>query len=292
MADADDTLRATGDVGADGPEQGPVGARIESLLASLPGRTAAAARWLPRTSAGTAATREPAERAIAIRGADELSAASLVKVPIAVELARRVDAGAFTFDERFDLSEFERVGGGGVLYKLDPAWQPTLADLCALMLSVSDNTAANVVLDLVGMGEVNFTMERLKLRHTQVRRRLMDLAARAAGRDNVTSAEDMVALFSLLASNALPHAARLRGMLLTDLTVEAGTFRLPDEATIVHKSGTLPDTAHGAGIMTGPAGTCVYAVLTTAQSDLSLAAHTVAHALRVLWDAWCATPES
>ena len=78
------------------------------------------------------------------------------------------------------------------------------------MLIVSDNTAANVLLDLVGMGEVNESLSRMKLDHTKLARRFMDFEARAARRDNVTSAGDMLALLSLIQQNMLPGARWLR----------------------------------------------------------------------------------
>jgi beta-lactamase class A len=264
-------------------------ARIEALLSQLAGRTAMAARWLPRTDAGAAA-REPGQSELALRADDVFPAASLAKLPIAVELARRVDLGAFGWAERFDLSGEPAAGGGSLSDRLDRDWRPTLADLCTLMLAISDNTAANFLLDLVGIGEVNFTMERLGLTRTRLHRRFMDLAARAAGRDNLTAAGDMVSLLALLASNALPQAARVRSMLQDDPHVEPVTLALPAGMSLAHKSGILEDTIHGAGVMAGPGGTCVYCVLTTGQSDLPQAALAVARVLRTLWDAWCGAP--
>jgi beta-lactamase class A len=264
-------------------------ARVVALLDQLGGRSAVAARGRPRLVAGVGAHGARAELELAIRADEPFPSASVIKVPIAVELARRVDLGAFDFSERIDISGEPRAGGGGVLQFLDPGWQPTLADLCSLMLAVSDNTAANVLLDLLGMGEVNFSMERLGLRYTRLARRFMDLAARAAGRDNTTSAADMVRLLSLLADNALPLAGRIRAMMANDARAEAVTFALPADATLIHKTGTMDDTLHDAGILSGPGGTCIYCVLTTAQQDLSSTVLVIAHVLRLFWDGWCAT---
>ncbi|HEU5347930.1 MAG TPA: serine hydrolase, partial [Ktedonobacterales bacterium] len=123
---------------------------LDGLLTPLGGRTALAAQRFPSDKA-----------AIRLRADEVFPAAGLAKIPIAIELMRRIDLGQFTATERFDIADEPRVGGSGVLDYLDPAISLTLDDLCTLMLITSDNTAANFLLGLLGMGEVNETMSRL-----------------------------------------------------------------------------------------------------------------------------------
>jgi beta-lactamase class A len=283
-------------------------AAILDPLDPLGGRSALAAHHIPapartaragRTPSGAArggkrAETPPAasEERVAIRADEVFPAASLAKLCIAVELCRRADLGQFDLDERFDTSDEPRAGGGGVLDYLDPTVRLTLGDLLFLMLGVSDNTAANFLLDLVGMGEVNETMSRLALAHTRLARRFMDFAARAAHRDNLTSAGDMAALLALVRGSALPGAARLREMLAAQRLGEDIAEWLPPEAQLAHKTGTLEDVFHDAGILTGPGGACVYCVLTAEQPHLPSARAAVGRAVRTLWDAWCAPAEA
>ncbi len=292
----------------DASDAQPLSQRLDTLLAGLGGRTALAARrFAPpiqvRRPSGqqshdeqtlddddqTSAGSDEREELILLRAEESFPAASLAKIPIAVELMRRADLGQFDLDERFDTSREPRVGGGGVLDYLHPGVQLTLADLCTLMLIVSDNTAANFLLDLVGMGEVNETLSRLNLTHTRLARRFMDFAARAAHRDNVTSAADMLALLSLIRGGALPGAGRLREMLAAQQSFEElGEGWLPASAALAHKDGALDDTFEDAGILGGPGGSCVYCVLATEQRDLLAARRTIGQAILMLWDAWCA----
>ncbi len=279
--------------------------RLDAPLARLGGRTALAARRFESPKLSRVTRRQAThdehnqhedhlshdedEGLILLRADDVFPAASLAKLPIAVELMRRADLGQFDLDERFDTSGEPRVGGGGVLDYLDPSVQLTLADLCTLMLIVSDNTAANVLLDLVGMGEINETLSRINLTATRLARRFMDFAARTAHRDNVTSASDMLALLSLIRGGAIPGAGRLREMLAAQQSFEElGEGWLPSSAKLAHKDGMLEDTFEDAGILTGPAGACVYCVLTTDQHDLVAARAAVGQVIRMLWDAWCA----
>ena len=261
-------------------------ARILALLEPLGGRTAVAAQHFGPLP-GQLMTADNAAPGVAIRTAEVFPAASLIKLPIAVELMRRADLGQYDLRERLDTSAEPRVGGAGVLDILDPQTRLTLGDLCALMLAVSDNTAANYLLGLVGMGEVNETMSRLNLTHTRMARRLMDTAARAAGRENTTSAGDMLTLISLVRSGALPGARRLRDMLLAQQSFSELTEGwLPATASLAHKDGTLDGVVHDVGIVSGPGGVAMYGVLTAEQRDVPAARMALGSIVRLLWDEW------
>lgn len=278
--------------------------RAAAHLDALGGKTALAARRVGQPPASgvplarATATRQPRdehERAapatadsVSLHEDDVFPAASLAKLPIAVELFRRADLKQFSLDERLDTSAEPRVGGGGVLDYLDPQTLLTLHDLCFLMLGVSDNTAANFLLDFVGMGEVNETLSRLNLSHTKLARHFMDWAARAAQRENITSAADMVALLSLIRGRALPGATQLRELLAAQQRADEVAAWLPAEAQLAHKTGALDDIFHDAGILTGPHGSCIFCIMTAEQRHLPTASMTVGRVVRALWDAWCA----
>lgn len=260
--------------------------RVAGLLASLDGRTAVAAqRFGPLPGQALADGGEAL--GVSIRAEEVFPAASLAKIPIAIELMRRVDMGQFDLRERLDTADEPRVGGAGVLGVLDSSTQLTLGDLCALMLAISDNTASNFILDLVGMGEVNETSNRLKLAHTKLARRFMDAEARASGRENLTSASDMLTLMSLIRGNALPGGRRLREMLLAQQSFSELTEGwLPVTAQLAHKDGTLEGVVHDAGILAGPGGVAMYCVLTAEQSDTLAARSAVGAIVRLFWDEW------
>ena len=261
----------------------PLAERIAALLEPLGGRTAVAAQRFGPPPPGVA----PEDVSVAIRADEVFPAASLAKLPIAIELMRRADMGQFDLRERFDTSEEPRVGGAGVLDILDPATQLTLGELCALMLVVSDNTAANFLLELIGMGEVNETLSRINLKRTKLARRFMDVDARAAGRDNVTSASDMLTVMGLIRGNALPGGRRLRETLAAQQSFsELAEGYLPVGATLAHKDGTLEGVVHDCGIVSGPGGVGLYCILTAEQADVPAARAAVGQTLRLLWDAW------
>jgi beta-lactamase class A len=93
-----------------------------------------------------------------------LPTASVIKEPILVALLRMVHAGTIDLADRVTLEASARIGGSGVLKLFDGGLQPTVRDVATLMIAVSDNTATNLVLDLVGGVEpVNQAMAELGL---------------------------------------------------------------------------------------------------------------------------------
>ena len=100
--------------------------------------------------------------------------ASMIKVPILFEILRQAATGTLCLQETLVPSVSCRVGGAGILKELNPSLQLNIRDLCVLMISLSDNTATNTLIERIGMTAVNQTMSDLGLAHTRLQRRMMD----------------------------------------------------------------------------------------------------------------------
>jgi beta-lactamase class A len=100
-------------------------------------------------------------------------------------------------DERVPLDATQKVGGAGVLQQLGtPALSPR--DHAVLMILLSDNVATNVLMDLLGMAAVNERMASLGATTFSLERKMMDVAAAAAGAENLSSAEDLTRVMDAL----------------------------------------------------------------------------------------------
>jgi beta-lactamase class A len=140
-----------------------------------------------------------------------MPAASTVKVLISAAFWSAVGEGELNHRRRIRAGEAPAPGGGGLLESLDAATELTLADLDLLMLAVSDNAAANALLDVLGLEPVNALAGRLGLAGTAVRRQMMDVGAAERGDDNTTCAGDMAALMAALGrSDGISPAAGRR----------------------------------------------------------------------------------
>ena len=88
--------------------------------------------------------------------------ASCFKIPVMVEVMRQVDAGLVRLDDRLTLTEQDK-SPGSTLIHLHEGLRPSVRDLLYLMITLSDNTATDMLWRLVGLGSVNETMRRLGL---------------------------------------------------------------------------------------------------------------------------------
>lgn len=94
--------------------------------------------------------------------------ASTVKVPILYELYRQVESGKIDLSQRIEWRAEFLVPGSGVLQDLNMGLNLTVRDLATLMIVVSDNAATDMILDLVGIENVQATMHELGLTDTHV----------------------------------------------------------------------------------------------------------------------------
>lgn len=260
-------------------------AEIEDLFRPLEGRVACLAISQGQAEARTLVSINPHE---------VFPAASLAKVPILVELARRLaqPGQAYTWETRLEVPEQARVASDGVLADLSPELRPTIQDIAHLMITISDNTASNLLLDLLGMEAINTSMRELGLRHTRLERRFIDFAARRAGRDNWTTAADMVLLCEHIYHGRVPERERLIKMLLrqNDYRILPGYWG--EDEPFAHKTGGLEGIMHDAGLLFHASDNwrepLILAVLTAEQSDIPLTQLQLARAGRAMRQTWLA----
>lgn len=123
--------------------------------------------------------------------------ASTIKLTILYELFKQADEGRIRLDETRTLDRRQAVGGTGVLVELGTP-SLSLGDYATLMVLVSDNTATNVLIDVVGLDAVNARMRALGLTATKLRRRMMDLEAARRGDENVSTPAEIARLLEVI----------------------------------------------------------------------------------------------
>lgn len=129
-----------------------------------------------------------------------MAPASVAKVPILVTLYRHVTDGRLQLDDRIRYEPQHRSLGSGVLAQMSPGVEMTVRDAATLMIIISDNSATNMCLDLVGVDAVNTEMERHQLKNTRLFRRWDNTPGEPRSR-NVTTAGEMTRLLTLVAEH-------------------------------------------------------------------------------------------
>lgn len=199
----------------------------------------------------------------------EVPAASLVKLLVLVAALREVETGRLSLDQTLGVPE-ERVGGAGALALLPSVTELSVVELLRLMVTLSDNDAANLLLRLLGPERVTACGVELGLQHTAVRRELMDSQAALDGRDNTTTAADQAGLLAVLRSGqALGESStRLALALLAEQQHAYGvTALLPDGVVRGSKPGDLPGIRHDVALVEDAGSWVTVAVTATGMYD-------------------------
>jgi len=149
-----------------------LGHRIDRALAPLPGVTGVVV-W--RIADAAPLVTRHAERPFAL--------ASVVKLPLMLEVLRRAEAGSLDLDERVSLDAAMRVAGSGVLHLLDPGLAPTLRDLLRLAMVVSDNMATDALFARVPPADVERSMHALGYASLRVPHTITAMLRSCAGLD-------------------------------------------------------------------------------------------------------------
>jgi beta-lactamase class A len=227
------------------------------------------------------------------RNADRVfPAASSIKLAVLAELYHQDEqtrAGAtgkaklddsYTFDRK-DLVEDSRIMAG-----LSPGvTRVTNRDLAQFMVAVSDNTAANVLIDRVGMNNVNAMLKGLGLTKTQLRRKMMDVAAAHRGEENVASPQDLARLLEAIYKGKVP-GKESSAQLLKQLSTAKLSYiprLLPPDIQVANKPGELEAVRNDVGIVFVPNRPFALAVMTAYDRDERAAEHAISEVALEAW---------
>lgn len=89
--------------------------------------------------------------------------ASSAKIWVLVEIFKQAEEKRLALDQRVSLKKEDQIPGSGILQELEPELELTVRDLATLMMVVSDNTATNMCIDLLGIDNIRRTMRDLGL---------------------------------------------------------------------------------------------------------------------------------
>ncbi len=204
--------------------------------------------------------------------ADEIfKSASCIKIAIMIELFRRIDAGEFSLEQTYVLKEEDKVPGSGVLQQLHAGIELTLRDVCYLMISISDNPATNILINHVGMEQVNATMRSLGLEHSVLGRPMRGRPANADEKENLATPAEFALLLNHILEGTAASAESCMAMMellrLQSNDRRIGRF-VPEGVMWGSKTGSYTTVVNDVGFVSTPDGPLVVAVFTEDVADL------------------------
>ena len=192
-------------------------------------------------------------------------AASTVKIPIMVEIYRQIDRGERSLQDPYVLMATAKAPGSGVLLHLHDGLELTVNDLIYLMISISDNAATNILIEMAGMKHVNETIRSLGMTGSTLGRTMKGRPAQGDEQENWATPNDYVlAVQAILDGRAAsPDAcARMTAMLETQQNARRIARFLPEREGIRwgSKTGSIRGVTNDAGFVATPMGTLIIAV--------------------------------
>ena len=213
--------------------------------------------------------------------------ASTIKIAVLAELYRQHERGAGAkLGDLYTVNAKDGVGTEGVLQSMSAGVSRiTNHDLALLMVSLSDNSATNVLIDRVGMDNVNSWLAQMGLERTRLRRHMLDVKAAQEGRENTGTPRELVTLLRAIQEGRVFGKTTTDDFLKMLSTLKSSYIPrlLPADLMIANKPGSLDAVRNDAGIVFVPGRPFAIAVMTTFARDEIDAEQSIARITRAAW---------
>lgn len=180
----------------------------------------------------------------------QIPSASVIKIIIMIEAVNQVDKGKYKLDEVIAIKDKDKVEYSIITeLKIN---RFTFKDLITLMIIVSDNTATNLLIDLLGEDNINGLAKDLGLQNTLLQRKMMDFESAKTGKQNYTSPMDMAKALDLIYKKQILNEDMcnlMMDILKKQRDRDMIPKYLPEEILIAHKTGELDNLNHDIGIV-------------------------------------------
>ena len=215
--------------------------------------------------------------------------ASMVKVPIMAACYKAAEDGRISLHDTLKLKRADKVRGSGVLRGAATGTPLTVEKLLELMVTDSDNTAANMLIDLLGVEYLGVSFRGFGLETTNLSRKMMDFQSRARGVENYTTPREMAVILEKIyrRSCVSPEASEQCLDLLKRQKVNNRIPRyLPRKVTVAHKTGLEHKVCHDAGIVYTGRGDVLISVLTEGDTGAVIAERMIGRIAKYVYKAY------
>jgi beta-lactamase class A len=215
-----------------------------------------------------------------------VSSASIIKLLIMAEAMNQIKNGYLSLQQRVTVNKEDKVEYS-ILTILETGNSYTLKDIIILMIVQSDNTATNILIDIVGMENINSFTKQIGLGNTILQRKMMDLKAKEEGRDNLTTSKDMAIFLELLYKGEIvdkEYSQLMIDIMKQQLYRDMVYLEIPDEIMVAHKTGELANIEHEVGIFFTQKSDYIFSMLTYDAVSNNYARKIVGNVAKIVYD--------
>lgn len=183
-----------------------------------------------------------------IKASESYSAASIIKIPVLIQLFKSIEANQLTIYDEMTLTPYYKAEGSGDLQTKVLGSKYSIDELARVMITKSDNSATNMLMSKMGsMVDVNSGIREWGLKNTQVNNWLPDIEG-----TNYTTARDLATMLynldnpGFLNINSREYIIDYMSHVENNRLIQAG---LDKSALFVHKTGDIGKMLGDAGIV-------------------------------------------
>jgi beta-lactamase class A len=202
--------------------------------------------------------------------------ASTIKVAILLELFRQAEQKPDLLKQQRPFAARDGTGASGMARLLSAGSLISIEDIAKLMINLSENTATNLLIDEVGMDNVNRLISTLGFSHMKLQRKMLAREAGARGQENIATPAEGAALMTRLAQCEVPVSKascdRARQILEIPQDPHPAKDAIPRNIPIAFKWGGLEGVVNGWAIVSLPDRPYVFAIMSTFGEDDGAAA--------------------
>ena len=209
-------------------------------------------------------------RALLWHADDVYPTASSIKIAVLAELYRQAQEGKLKLTDLYTVRKEDDVPDSSIFNGLSfGVTQLTLRDLATMMIAVSDNSATNVLIDKVGLENVNGMLSAQGLKQTRLQRKMMDLNAAKQGRENIATPRELMTLLARIYQGKVLNREMTDAFFKMLATSKNSPIRLaiPDAVVSADKPGELEGVRNDSGVVFAQNRPFVISVMTTYDRD-------------------------
>jgi beta-lactamase class A len=218
----------------------------------------------------------------------QMTSAGCMKLPIAVSVIKYVEDEKGSFLDKVKIEEEDKVYGTGILHEFDNR-EYTMFELLVAMLIQSDNTAANKLIDIVGIDTINADIEAQGLKNTKLNRKTSDERAANSGIENITSALDLSKIWKHLYNASFlneKNSTMLMDILQRQQMKNKLALYIPDDLKyeISSKTGDKANVENDTALIHTHKGSFTFTVLSMGIPNSVYGTVTLAKCGKMMWD--------
>ena len=183
---------------------------------------------------------------------DIFKSAGIVKLLVLIEVFNQINNKKLKKEDIHILKKKDKIESIGVISSLHEGIELTIEDLYRLMICVGDNSAVNILMDILGIKEINRTLEKSGFEKTRINRKLFDKSSQKKGVENYFSIQEVGDIMTRLYHRQIITGKCSEEIINVLKTQQRGSIfkhHFGEDLEIAHQTGEDEDILHDVGIV-------------------------------------------